>query len=277
MDGQGPPGPGPREAGRLIPLLLLGPFLAAGAVTAVEVVLSRDAVVQVGRHIEYLRGWSPAAPDLTLLHLSGLGLQAIDARARKTIELVNAAHADLIVITGGFLGPGGRLEDLRVFLSALEARRGKFAVLSEGDRIGGLDGLEGETLMRAAGFVLLRNAWRRLATPSGPIVIAGIDDPAGGRDNMRRALSGIPRREVSLLLSHDAGIARDLGNWDVDFVFAARSPGDAAPAGWSDVAGGARLHVNQGAALLTPARADLITLRGGPPKQERARRYPGRA
>ena len=132
-------------------------------------------------------------------------------------------------------------------------------------------------------------------TPSGAILIAGVDDPVTGHDSLKRAMASVSRRDLSILATHSPEIVGDLGNWDIDMVLAGHTHGGqvrlpilGAPVvpdgtrpyveGWFDVDGGARLHVSRGLGwcglpirFLCRPHIDVITLRGGPPPRGRAR------
>jgi predicted MPP superfamily phosphohydrolase len=281
--------------------LVSWPFLAAalcllsGSLIAVDTTLIEPDDVEVEHSLEYVPAWRSSAPDLTIVHLSDIHVESVGRRERRAIDAVNSAGADLIVISGDLVRTGNHPEALRGFLSALRARRGRFAVFGNHDHDTGIAGTWGPGVIGQSGFTLLENTSRRLTTPSGTILIAGIDDPVTGYDNMRRAMAAVARREMSILVTHSPEIVGDLGNWDIDLVLAGHTHGGQVrlpifgapllPAGtrpyvegWFDVDGGARLHVSRGLGwcglpirFLCRPRVDVIILRGGAPPRARAR------
>jgi predicted MPP superfamily phosphohydrolase len=277
------------------PLLAAALSLLSGSLIAVDAFLVEPDDVEVGHSVEYVPAWNSSAPDLTLVHLSDIHVESVGRRERRAIEAVNSAGADLIVISGDLVRTGSHPEALREFLSALRARRGRFAVFGNHDHDSGIAGTWGPGVVAQSGFTLLENDSRRITTPSGTILIAGIDDPVTGHDSLRRAMMAVARRELSILVAHSPEIVGDLGNWDIDLVLAGHTHGGQVrlpifgaplvPAGtrpyvegWFDVDGGARLHVSRGLGwcgipirFLCRPRVDVITLRGGAPPRGRAR------
>jgi predicted MPP superfamily phosphohydrolase len=253
----------------------------------VDAVRLASVRIAVSRSVEYVPGWRRGTPALTLVHLSDLFVRTFGDRERRAVAIVNEARPDLIVISGGLLAEGGDVGALTEFLKSLRAARGRVLVFGAEDHASGLADGQGAEVARRSGFTLLRNAGLRVATRSGPVVIAGLDDPFGGHDSLVRALKGAGRRELTMLVADDPAVALDLGNWDIDLVLTgggpdggALAPRNAAPwdrfghepdaFGWLDTGGGARLHVARGLAarplgFLSPPRVDVVSLRGGPP------------
>jgi predicted MPP superfamily phosphohydrolase len=271
--------------------------LLSGAVLFVDAVWVEPDWIEVTHHLEYVPAWRRSAPDLVLVHLSDPHVERMGRRERRALDLIAAARPDLIAITGDLVRDGSDPEALERFLAALPAKRRVFAVWGTRDHASGLAGPAGEALLARAGIVLLDNAHRRIETAAGPLVVAGVDDPSSGRDNLGRALAGVAREDVTLLLSHGPEIAGALGNRDVDLMLSGDLQGGpirlplpalllpsgtrAFEDGWFDADGGARLHVSRGLGspglplrFLCRPRLDVITLRGGlkpsPPHRRRS-------
>ena len=282
-------------ASRLWPTILLATGLSSGAVLAWDAFVVEPDLLEASHHLEYVSAWRRGAPDLTLVHLTDLHVERLGERERRLIAIVNGSRPDVVVVTGDLLQEHGDRAALETVLASLRAARGKFLVWGNHDHAARLPEEGGAALARRAGFVPLANANARLATPAGPLVVAGVDDPATGRDNLRRALTGVARADLTILLSHSPEIVRNLGAWDVDIVLAGHThggqivpplfgplwmPDGTRPyiEGWFDVSGDARLHVSRGvgtsglpARFLCPPRVDVITLRGGPDPRARTR------
>ncbi len=267
--------------------------IACAVAIAADALWVEPAWIEPTRTMEYVSALPVRAPDLTLVHLSDPHVVRIGARERRAIEVINAARPDLIVISGDLTRQGVRREDVEAFFGALRSRYGTYAVWGNHDYWDKVATTWGADALSRSGVVLLRNSSVRLPLPGRPIVLAGIDDPVTGRDNLRKAMEGVPRKDVCILLSHSPEVAPTLGNWDIDLVFAGHTHGGqvrlpvlGAPyvppgtrayvEGWFDVAGGARLHVSQGLGwsylpirFFCRPRIDVITLRGGPPPSAR--------
>jgi uncharacterized protein len=264
-------------------------LLLSVAVILVDAVVVEPSWIETVRSIEYVAGLPARAPDLTLVHISDPHIVQIGLRERRAIDLINDARPDLIVLSGDLTREGSRPADLEKFLGALRSRYGTYAVWGNHDYWDRAAITWGPETLRRSGVTLLRNGNVRLPWPGGRVVIAGVDDPVTGRDNLKEAMHGVPREDVCILISHSPEIAPSLGNWDIDLVMAGhthggqiRLPGIGAlyvppgtrdfVEGWFNVQGGARLHVSQGLGwsylpvrFFCRPRIDVITLRGGRP------------
>ena len=267
---------------------IAGVCFASGAVLFVDAVLVEPDWIDVTHHLEYVPGWKRSTPDVVLVHLSDPLVEAMGRRERRAIEVIVSARPDLVAITGDLVRRGRNPGALERFLAALPRNR-TFAVWGNLDHASGFASATGADRLRRAGVVLLDNAHRRVRTSAGTVVVAGVDDPSIGLDNLARSLDGVKRREFTVLLSHSPEIAGALGNRDVDLMLSGHTHGgqvrlplfgailpplgtEAFEEGWFDVDGGARLHVSRGLGwsglpirFLCRPRVDVITLRGGSP------------
>jgi predicted MPP superfamily phosphohydrolase len=263
--------------------------LLSGSVLLVDALWVEPEWIEVTHHVEYVAAWRRSAPDVVLVHLSDPHIEEHGRREAEALERIIACRPDVIAITGDLVRAGRDPAALERFLAGLPAPGRKFAVWGNHDHASGLAGAAGRALLARAGVTLLENAHRRIDTPGGPLVVAGLDDPSSGLDNLARALAGVAREDATLLLSHSPEIAGALGNRDVDLVLSGHTHGGQVrlpflgaillPAGtrhfedgWFDVDGGARLHVSRGLGwsglpirFLCRPRIDVITLRGGAP------------
>jgi len=263
--------------------------LLSGAVLLVDALLVEPDWIEVTHHVEYVAGWRRSVPDVVLVHLSDPHIEGEGEREAGALDRIVAARPDVVAITGDLVRGGRDARALERFLARLPASGRKFAVWGNHDHESGLAGPGGRALLVRAGVTLLENDHRRIATPAGPLVVAGVDDPSSGLDNLARSLQDVAREDVTLLLSHSPEIAGALGNRDVDLMLSGPAHGGQVrlpflgaillPAGtrrfeegWFDVDGGARLHVSRGLGgpglplrFLCRPRIDVITLRGGPP------------
>jgi len=268
--------------------------LLSGAVLLVDALLVEPDRIEVTHHVEYVAAWRRSAPDVVLVQLSDPHVEAQGEREAGALDRIVAARPDIVAITGNLVRGGGDLRALERFLAALPAAGRKFAVWGNDDHESGLAGPAGRALFARAGVTLLENDHRRITTPAGPLVVAGVDDPSSGLDNLAHSLQGVAREDVTLLLSHSPEIAGALGNRDVDLMLAGHGGQVRLPFlgaillppgtrlfqdGWFDVDGGARLHVSRGLGwsglplrFLGRPCIDVITLRGGPPPAPSHRR-----
>jgi predicted MPP superfamily phosphohydrolase len=260
-------------------------LLALGA--AVDATLVEPNWIEVVRTVERLPMVRPFAPDLTLVHISDIHVGSLGYRERRAIDIIDDAQPDIIVLSGDLVRGADNARDLETFLGSLHARYGKFLVWGNHDYSDGVPGTWGPEVVRRAGFTLLRNSSRAIDYPGGKIVIAGLDDPITGHDNLRLAMTRVSRRDACILVSHTPEVVRSLGNWDIDLVLAGHTHGGQVRLplvgalwvpfgtrdhleGWFDVPPGVRLHVSRGLGWSwLPIRffcrptIDIITLRAG--------------
>lgn len=163
----------------------------------------------------------PAARrPLRVLHLSDLHLlPGQDDRwafVRRCLDLA----PDLVVATGDFLGGPDTIDDVVALLGPAAADRPCIAVLGSNDLVGPVPKnplhyltkptrrLHGQRLdtdrmvagLEDAGWLLVDNVRTTVATPAGPLDIAGLGDPHIGRDHPERVDWSPPDDGVALRL-----------------------------------------------------------------------------
>ncbi len=139
---------------------------------------------------------------------------------RKGIELVNALHPDLIVLTGDYVTvPMGDYHRSTAYrfaknavpcaeaLSKLQAPAGRFAVLGNHD--GSSDPSYIMHALQGHGIPVLMNRSIPLEREKARVWLAGIDDVLEGRPDLAAALRPIPSGEVTILLAHEPDFADD--------------------------------------------------------------------
>ncbi len=264
-------------------------LLLSVTVILIDAVVVEPSWIETVRSIEYVAALPARAPDLTLVHISDLHIVQIGLRERRAIALINEARPDLIMVSGDLTREGSAPGAIETFFGALNARYGTYAVWGNHDYWDKAAITWGPETLKRSGVTLLRNSSTRLPWSGGRVVIAGVDDPVTGRDNLREAMRGVPRQDVCILLSHSPEIAPSLGNWDIDIMLAGHTHGGQVRLpllgaiivppgtrdfveGWFSLQGGARLHVSQGLGwsylpirFFCRPRIDVITLRGGRP------------
>lgn len=141
-----------------------------------------------------------AANPLRIVQISDLHLGLINRHAKlaQVIAQVNALRPDLLVATGDIVDARlDHLTGLAEMFRQVPAPLGKYAVTGNHEYYAGLR--QALAFLEESGFTLLRN--RALAV--GPLLVAGVDDPAGGGVFDEAALLGpSDRRRFALLLKH---------------------------------------------------------------------------
>ena len=137
----------------------------------------------------------------TVVHLSDLHVRGFGIRERLVARRLRQLAPDLILMTGdygeGAEGPGA----LTRLLTTVTPRYGIYGVMGNNDYYRG----QSEQILaalRKAGVKVLINANETLQTDGGALVIAGVDDPHYGRDDIAAAMSGVQGDLPVILLAH---------------------------------------------------------------------------
>jgi predicted MPP superfamily phosphohydrolase len=194
--------------GFLLPRLapsLRGLALVAGGVLSAIALVQGLRPPEVRNYEVHLSGLPAEMNDTVLvavsdLHLGlALGEQWLEARVTQ----IEAEQPDLVVLLGDlFEGHGQRQGELLPVLRRLSAPLGVWVVPGNHEFYGGHN--TGTSLIREAGFRLLRNRWAEVRPG---LVLAGVDDLTAsyrsgqGGDQIAKALAGRPPG-ATILLSH---------------------------------------------------------------------------
>ena len=155
---------------------------------------------------------------------------------RRSVDLVNSLHPDLVVFTGDFVtAPMFRLSrraalvsanavfPCAALLSGIKARMGSFAVL------GNHDAYSNPALvaagLRAHNIPLLKNSCVPIERGGARFWLAGIDDALEGQPDLGAAIKKIPRGETIILLAHEPDFADEAALTPVDLQLSGHSHG----------------------------------------------------
>lgn len=197
--------------------------LLDGALLEPRMVRLRRELLPTRHHSRGLAGFRIL--HLSDLHVGGKGWKW-DAAARA-IELCNGSDADLVAITGDFIGKGSGVKPALELLSSLRRDLPRVAVLGNHDHVYGsvhqnnlLKGL------KALEIQLLSNDATMLSLPWGELWVAGVDDGYSLRDDLARVRSLLPEdRLPRLFLTHYPEVARRLRPGEFDLSLAGHSHG----------------------------------------------------
>ncbi|MEW6522028.1 MAG: metallophosphoesterase [Bacillota bacterium] len=142
-----------------------------------------------------------------ILHVSDLHGRTHSRWGRSLVELAARLEPDLVAVTGDLAGakdPAGPVVELLVCM----ARRWPvFLVPGNHDRARGDGGRTLLSALEAGGVTVLVNSWARWEQQGNALTVAGVDDPATGRDRVATAMRPGP----VILLSHAPGVIPKLG------------------------------------------------------------------
>ncbi|MFT3917154.1 MAG: metallophosphoesterase [Anaeromyxobacteraceae bacterium] len=176
---------------------------AAGALGAFPRLAEADGRAVRPEHVTFLvPGLDPAHDGLKVAQLSDVhvGPRTPAETVREAIDLANAFEPDLVVLTGDYVCHHRREVDLvRELLGGLEAPT--FAVLGNHDVW--VDPAGTADALRGCGHEVLENAWTEVSLRGAPLRLVGIGDRMTHRDDVERAVRGLPAGGSSpLVLAH---------------------------------------------------------------------------
>ena len=145
----------------------------------------------------------PAFDGYTVLLLSDFHARGFDLRERRVLQIVEKLPAhDLIALGGDFIyGPKG-MDGICDFVSRLRARDGIFAVYGNSEHKNGVVPHLFSRKLEAAGATMMLNRNTRIRRGESSFVLAGVDDPVSGHDDLSAAFAGVSEADFQLLLMH---------------------------------------------------------------------------
>ena len=154
---------------------------------------------------------------------------------RRSVDLVNSLHPDLIVLTGDFvtvplvfrhhasrLAAKTAVPCARV-LQPLHAPSGTFAVLGNHDAYA--DPVLVTHALQAHGISVLKNACVPIDREGKRFWLAGIDDALEAQPDLGAAIEKIPPGETIILLAHEPDFADEAALTSVDLQLSGHSHG----------------------------------------------------
>jgi predicted MPP superfamily phosphohydrolase len=155
---------------------------------------------------------------------------------RRSVELVNHLHPDLVVLTGDFVtvpmfsfgSQAARTAANAVFpcvavLSHIQSRMGSFAILGNHDAHSNPALVQSG--LRAHGIPLLKNSCVAIEYGGARFWLAGIDDALEGQPDLGAAIEKIPTGEPIILLAHEPDFADEAALTAVDLQLSGHSHG----------------------------------------------------
>ncbi|MEM6990717.1 MAG: metallophosphoesterase [Myxococcota bacterium] len=149
---------------------------------------------------------------LTDLHVGRITPMAVQYRA---VDIANAAHPDLVVMTGDFVCHSQEYLDALIDV-VQRVHAPVLCVLGNHDHWAGGD--EVRWALRKGGAEVLDNAHTTITVRHQPIQIVGLDDAYTGHADRAAATKGLRRDRPVLGLSHIAEEADALWTFDVPLV-----------------------------------------------------------
>lgn len=182
--------------------VFLGGALVAGAAAALpSVVEAKPAEPRAEPVVFTVPGLDPAHDGLRIAQLSDLhvGPRTPPATVRAAIEEANAFAPDLVLLTGDFLSSKrSELDAMREQLGGLTAP----AVAVLGNHDNWVDPVGAAEALREHGYEVLENDWTHLTLRGAPLALVGVGDHLTRREDVERALRGLPEETTPIVLAH---------------------------------------------------------------------------
>ncbi len=178
-----------------------GAELVSGDSSQVPSPRRRKKRPQLHRYTVPVCGLDPVHDGVKIAHLSDLHVGILTAShfIRAAVEMAQAEHPDLVVLTGDyvcysprFVGPFDEI--IRGFDVPTLCVMGNHDYWT--DAHGVMDALNHQH------YTVLRNQHTRIQVRGAPLTIVGIDDAVTGQADVARAFRGIHQNDSRLVLSH---------------------------------------------------------------------------
>lgn len=197
---------------------------AVGLVVAAWAIWGRRRLVRVRRLEIEIPGLPASFEGYRIAQLSDLHIGSFDPKPRGLgwARRTNRLGADLIVVTGDLVTSGTAFyEDVADVIAALSAPDGIVVSLGNHDQ---WDPVRLVQAIEARGPRVLRNEWMRLERNGETLVVAAVDDPYSGRDDLERALAGRPDAPT-VLLAHYPTFFEPAAEHGVELVLSGHTHG----------------------------------------------------
>jgi|YNPMSStandDraft_2_1061718.scaffolds.fasta_scaffold01528_4 hypothetical protein len=149
----------------------------------------------------------PAAFEgFRILQLSDLHMTHLGRRERAIGRIVRGLRPDVVVLTGDLTQDEAAARELAGIVRGAGAMEGAFAISGNADVRYPLVWAGVKRVLRDAGITVLENEHRLLRREEALMVLAGVEDPHTGLDDLRAALDGAPAGAFVLLLAHSPSI-----------------------------------------------------------------------
>ncbi len=171
--------------------------------------------------LEYRSEDLPEAFDgYRIVHISDLHVGTFGnntSMIEKTVDSINAQHADLIVFTGDLQNAQpSELDPFQSILSKMKAKDGVYSVLGNHDyaeyikadpATEALNEQLTKSKQRSMGWNLLLNEWKAVHRGNDSIVIAGMENdglpPFPKKGDVKQTIKGIGNGAFTIMLQHD--------------------------------------------------------------------------
>ncbi len=197
----------------LLAVILLTAFINIYGLFEARNIKTREIILNTGKlpeGVEKLR--IVQITDIHFSNINGAGL------ANRITDIIKGLNPDLLVSTGDLIDDGLRDRDgVKSLFRSTAAKYGKYAVTGNHEFFGDLS--KNLRFTESCGFIMLRN---RSVKVNDYINIAGVDDPAGNRDGLKKiideslVMEGFSPDKINIFLKHQPRIKKEsIGKFDI--------------------------------------------------------------
>jgi len=136
------------------------------------------------------------------IHLTDLHLHSIKSVHKSIAERINKERPDVIFFTGDSVERNKNLPVLEEFLSLINSRIPKIAILGNKESSGRVDLLKLKDIYENHNGILLINEPYLLKTKNREINIIGLDDLVHGNPDFRKSTEDIDKSLLTIALNH---------------------------------------------------------------------------
>lgn len=161
-------------------------------------------MIERTEHCVRLTGLPETAYGLRVVQLTDIHRSRMthDRLLRHAVATANAAHPDLIVLTGDFVtNRASDIEPCAHILAPLRARLGVYAILGNHDYA--TDAHAVERALTHQNITVLKNHSVRL---QNGLRLVGLDDDLAGKADVVHAFAGIDKEELTFTLIHNPAL-----------------------------------------------------------------------
>lgn len=140
--------------------------------------------------------------DIKVIQISDLHLQTLNSQLKRLAKNINAQNPDLILITGDSVDNKKNVFVLNQFLSLIDNKIKKLAILGNWEYWGGIDLDDLRLTYSANNCELLINNSRQFTFKNKTISVTGVDDYVGGNADIESALKELKQSDYHIILNH---------------------------------------------------------------------------
>ena len=147
------------------------------------------------------------------------GTWRLATRDDLVVRAIESFKPDLIVVTGDIVCKSLSANEASRFVARLTSIAPTIVVLGNWDYWSGVNITLFVEELKGVGAVVLLNEWTAIERGGSEIYVVGLDDPYTMRDDLTKALSGVPPDAFKILLAHSPQAFKEaLGQVDLVLV-----------------------------------------------------------